>query len=216
MNADERKKELKELEEKINRKTKDFVEFGKSELALREDMISDQYREFYSESLNYIRNLNVVSGAIAPFSLVLLQISSLDLYKGFLILGFVLLLINILYMQYIMFSDLYSKDKNIVKAWLCHFFADSDLRNMEEKGCSESVDAMFDYIKHSEESERYLQANKAYFNEETIRNQSTIRRHLKISFWVLVIAVLAIVGSVVLPQVMDTIELLMSLINSYV
>jgi len=191
--------ELKKIQHEIDIRKKEFIEMSKPELNSIKDSISIQYQEFYKESLNHIRNISIASGTIAPFSLVLLQMSSLELYKELLILGFALLLVNIIYMQYVIFKDLHTKDKNIAKATLYHFFADTDLMNMNNEDSSKSVNAMFDYVKHKDTALSHLKTNKDYFEKETILTNSSLRKHLRISFYILAFGILFIVVSVVGP-----------------
>ena len=73
--------ELEEITKKLNDERSKFIAFSEPVLESIKEAINAQFRDYYSETLNYIRNISIVSGTVAPFSLLLFQATTLPLIK---------------------------------------------------------------------------------------------------------------------------------------
>lgn len=59
-------------------------------------LLNQEYELENNDHVNFLRNIIVTAGVVAPFSLTLLSVQSLEIQKSFLLLGFIILLTTIL------------------------------------------------------------------------------------------------------------------------
>ncbi len=80
--------EIKAAEEKIKALHETIIDDAKKQLESSQVLINNKIKEAIETYSNNVKNLGIVSGTVAPFSLSLLAISELNIYPPFLLAGF--------------------------------------------------------------------------------------------------------------------------------
>ncbi len=88
--------QLKDLETKIETSLKDFTEDITPKIEQINKFLDQEYEKEIDDQVNFLRNITVMAGVVAPFSLILLSEQYLEVQKTFLLIGFVLLLVTVL------------------------------------------------------------------------------------------------------------------------
>lgn len=141
---------LKQLENEVETSLKDFSANTVPQIDQINKLLNQEYEKEINDQINFLRNITVMAGVVAPLSLTLLLNQSLDIQKSFLILGFIFLLITVLV------TLIFSKKLTINKRYkdtpslaLNHIIAKSlvdDLSN-KKKPLSERTNTMVEILK---------------------------------------------------------------------
>lgn len=116
---------MEELEEKLKGNLTQILSLTDKNLVQRNEIFTLARKELLESYSNQIRNIGLISGAVAPFSLTLMQLSNLHLESGFLLFGFIVLMLNIVLSQYWLSRELSAKDSRIISANLNLIIAES-------------------------------------------------------------------------------------------
>lgn len=88
--------QLKQLENQIEVHLKDFGKSVTPTIGQINKLLDREYEKEIDDQINFLRNIAVMAGVVAPLSLTLLTNQSLNIEKPFLLAGFVLLLVTVL------------------------------------------------------------------------------------------------------------------------
>lgn len=80
-----------------------------------------------------IRNLGIISGVVAPFSLMLLQAEHINTNIYFLLAGFIVLVANIIFSQFLLHKELIKRNEKITNASVKYVFAFDSKRIIDDK-----------------------------------------------------------------------------------
>lgn len=122
-------------------------------------ILIDSYRE-------QIKDIAVVSGVIAPFSLMLLDVSKLNINVAVLLFGFIVLLINIVLSYIFLNYHLESENKKISSAeisWIISNSAKSIILD-KSKPSSDRVTSMSEYVQETSKMDNILGASHLDIN----------------------------------------------------
>lgn len=164
--------EIKKLEEELSQNLREFAESSKARLGQNRAIIDQQIKNQIEIYSNDIRNLSIISGTIAPFSLTLLTIEKLNSNVTLLILGFFLLLFNVILAQLFIRRHVSDRDIKSVKAEFNLWMAQYQLKEI-----TEGKFLPFDYLKSISESEKLLGVGP--FDTEIQKVRSILRRYHK-------------------------------------
>lgn len=195
--------EIKKLENELKDSLKKSIEISQVRLDQDRLMIDKKTKDQIEIYSNDIRNISIISGTIAPFSLTLLGITELGANLFLLITGFSLLLLNVVVAQYFIKKYSTDRDTKLVKAefnWLMAEFELKDVAN-EDLDPDQRLQKNFDYLKSIGESEKLLGVST--FNIEIQEVRSVLRRHHKITNLIFSAGAMCIVLSVIVGPVMN-------------
>ena len=150
----------KDLEAQISALSNTLVENAKLRLENNQVIIDARIKEAIEIYSNNIRNLGIVSGTVAPFSLSLLSIHTLNVYFPFLLAGFFILLINIVLSQQLLSKLSTDLDKKAIRAQFKHLMAESKIEEMQKTSVQGKATTMFECNKEIDESEKLLGVSK--------------------------------------------------------
>lgn len=88
--------QLKELESKIESSLKKFSDGIAPQIEQIKKVLDQEYEKEINDQIGFLKNIVVMAGVVAPFSLTLLTNQSLNVEKPFLLIGFILLLVTVL------------------------------------------------------------------------------------------------------------------------
>jgi hypothetical protein len=83
----------KQVEENLKISHKQFTH----EIDQAHNLLDQEYRKEIDEQIQFLNSITVIAGVVAPFSLILFSVQSLKIQTDFLLLGFVILLLTILF-----------------------------------------------------------------------------------------------------------------------
>ncbi len=148
----------KELEEKLRKYLKDFSLITKRNLESKGEILNEKIRGHIDLYSNSIRNLGIISGVVAPFSLTLLNVDRLDVNIVFLITGFVLLITNIAFSEMFLRTKLENENFKLNKANLEWIFASvhKDTISDEKMDFQKRMDSMDEYTKSTRALDKLL------------------------------------------------------------
>ncbi len=149
-NKDERIKKLEQEIIKLDKEQDNFVTLLEDELFNKEVQLKQNFEEHEKIKVSFLERLSVVSGVIAPLSLLLLNLDFV--YKPFVLISFSIFLINILIIQFFIHMYLNIKQRENIKK----FFKLSDyscliFKHKLEKRISKRVILYSDILKKHEE-----------------------------------------------------------------
>lgn len=194
-------KEINNLEDELDNKLKDFSEQGEFSLKQGRLEIDKSVRNIIEIYSNDIRNLSIISGTVAPFSLTLLTVEKLNSNIELLIIGFVLLLANIAIAQFLIRRVSTGQDKKSVSAQFNLIMAEFELENISNttKESNERVNYMSDFMKHFSEAENLLGLGKYNLGIQEVR--SKLRKYNKITNIIFSVGVSCIILSVIVNPI---------------
>lgn len=137
-----------------------IVDSAKLRLENNQIIINNKIKEAIEIYSNNIKNLGIVSGTVAPFSLSLLTISELNIYSPFLLSGFFILLVNIILSQQLLSEFSADLDKKTTRAQFKHFLAESEINKATTTPTQSKDSPIFEYLKEIEDSEKLLGISK--------------------------------------------------------
>ncbi len=189
--------EIKKLEEELAQKLKEASEVSKVRLDQNRSIIDQKLKDIIDTYSNDIRNISIISGTIAPFSLSLLSVQPLDSNAYILILGFAVLLVNIILAQFFLKKHSSEHDTRIVKAEFHWLMAESEFSELESPNTESSAKTLkfFDYIKSIGEAEKLLGISS--FNIEVQNIRAKLRGYNRITNWLFSAGAFCIILSVV-------------------
>lgn len=195
--------EIRRLEVELNATLEKFSATGKFRLEKNQSIVDKTVREIVEIYSNDIRNLSIISGTIAPFSLTLLQIEKLNTNAPSLILGFSILLLNIILAQFLIKKQLKDKDTASVRAQIHIFFAEQALKESTDPSIptTQRVSKNFDYIKEIDEVERLLGLSTMDVAIQDLR--SKLRKFNKLLNTLFAFGAFCIVLSVIINPVIE-------------
>lgn len=195
--------EIKNLQDELDKGLKDFSETGKLRLEQGRLEIDKRVKNIIEIYSNDIRNLSIISGTVAPFSLTLLTVEKLDSNIYLLILGFALLLLNITITQFFIRRLSEGQDVKSVKAQFNLMMAEFELENTGNttKDTTERVNQMFNYQKSISEAENLLDFGKYNLGIQEVR--SKLRKYNKITNLIFSLGALFIVLSVIVNPIIN-------------
>ncbi len=162
-------------------------------------IIDEKTQSIIENYSNDIRNLGIVSGTIAPFSLTLLGLNNtLDVNVYSLVSGFVLLLFNIVIAQLFIREHHEKNNKNLAKAEIKWIFAwdDSTKANDTRLEVRDRAIKQMDYIKGMSDLNELLGLTS--FNTELLSARARVRKYYKITTSVFLGGVIFIILSILL------------------
>ncbi|MDP3772355.1 MAG: hypothetical protein Q8Q94_03210 [bacterium] len=86
----------KKLENELETSLKNYSEGAFPQVERMHKLLDQEYEKEIDDQINFLRNITVMAGVVAPFSLTLLSDQSLGVQKPFLLIGFILLLSTVL------------------------------------------------------------------------------------------------------------------------
>jgi hypothetical protein len=149
---------VKELEKELEGLLAQSSKFAEDAVEQRNHVLNASVRELVTMHSEQIRNLGLVSGVVAPFSLTLLQIQTIDVSIPTLLFGFLLLLANIILSQFLLGKELNGKNRLMVKALLEYASASTNkftLTNTKQPSL-DRTNASFDLLKNIDEFDKLL------------------------------------------------------------
>ncbi len=173
MNGNEKlNKELDALNQRMLELTEGFVEQRYHILDVSEHNLINIHTE-------QIRNIGIVSGVVAPFSLTLLQIESIVVNAHILLSGFSVLIVNIAISQVILHIELSKKNKDITDASVGLNFVANSRENLENGISTSSGEIKFHdlYIRNLREVDKKLGISKN--NTESLMTKIRFRKYDK-------------------------------------
>ena len=200
-----KQKELKDLQEQIDQGLKDFLKLSETEVERISLLVSEKVEKQIKIYSNEARNISLISGVVAPLSLTLLTIEEIDLDKGLLITGFVILIFNIMLLQILNSINIKSEDKNLAKAQFNWMMADSSIFIMKNsrKDSSEKTLDMFKYHKYIEKARNHLGLNK--IDIQNIKILKNLRDFNNITNIIFIAGVGFIILSITVPLLLNVV-----------
>lgn len=122
MNPEEIENLKKELESSLDSSAK----ANKIQLENIRKLIDENIKDVINIYSTEIRNLSIISATIAPFSLTLLSETKFDINQLSLVLGFSVLIFNIILIQLFLNTLSRAQDKKIINADIKWIFAEGD------------------------------------------------------------------------------------------
>lgn len=196
-------KEIEDLNKKLEAGFEEQAQWAEERLAVAQAAIGNSIKEILSIFSNDIRNLGIVAGTVAPFSLTLLGVEKLEINILALILGFSLLLITIGLTQYFLYALSDSHDRKLRKAEVSWIFAEIGFWEMKNTNndTAKRTNGMFDYHKRIQEAERTLGTKALDPNILILRKK--LSSYNLIAFLLLITGLSLILASVILNPVSE-------------
>jgi hypothetical protein len=207
--------DVAKLQAEIDLKLKEFLQISKEDLQFRRKILDNQVKESIELYQNQIRNLGILSGVVAPFSLTLLNVETLDLNVTLLIFGFVVLLLNIILSLFFLHYFLRLIDTRIVKAELKWFAAESDKKAIIDNNFAtfERTMKVFDYTKNIDELDDLTGISA--LNSNLQKDRGLLRRNARRIVFLFTLGTTSIILSVfVEPLIYHVYNLTESLLNA--
>jgi hypothetical protein len=150
--------ELERLKRELNKGLLEFAQTGSELLEEKRKIVDEKIKSVIENYTAEIKNLALISGTVAPFSLTLLNVDRLQVSVPLLIYGFALLITNIIFSQFCLHRNLKNNDTKVVKAQIKGLFADlslSELKNETKEG-TDRVLKMYEYRENISEMDKLL------------------------------------------------------------
>jgi hypothetical protein len=193
--------EIIKLEEELSQKLKEGTELAKVRLDQNRGVIDEKLSGIVEVYSNDIRNISIISGTIAPFSLTLLSVQQLNSNAIVLIVGFAVLLLNIILAQFFLKKHISEHDVRLIKAEFHWLMADSEFKETIDENSESSTRVLkfMDYLKSMGEAEKLLGISA--FNIEIQNVRANLRLYNKITNTLFSLGAFCIVLSVVVNPV---------------
>lgn len=152
---------LRELEVEQKRLIKEFSDSIGNELEQKRLLLNNELRSLIGVYSDSIRNVSVISGVVAPFSLTLLGVVSLNLNVGFLLLGFAILIANIAISQLLLNVQIDLRHAKLGRAeldWISALLS-KDIIQGKRTNDSEKVTHMSEYVLSNQKLDKALGLN---------------------------------------------------------
>lgn len=192
--------EITKLETELKSQLDEFSKIAAKHLEQTQKVIESDTKNLIDIYSNEIKNLGIISATVAPFSLALLTTNDLDVHIPFLIIGFALLIFNIILTQSFLYFQSKDYDRRVARAQLKWFFAQGDLSEINDstKTTSERASKNFDFYKNISESEQLLGISK--YDLTSSKSRYTLRRYRSVSMIFFIVGTIYIILSVsILP-----------------
>lgn len=164
-------KSQQQLKEELEVVYKNMSDSGKVYLEQTRKILDNNVKDVINIYSNEIRNLALISGTIAPFSLALLGTEKLNTNIGILLLGFSLLVINIIIAQFFLKKQSKDNDKKLAHAEISWIFASADLESIEgDKELLDKDSKIPDYIKNTDKVSNFLGLDSMNNNIQIVRS----------------------------------------------
>ena len=163
----------KELKDELNRLLSQVHENGNVFLNQTRDLIQNELEELISTYSKETRNLAIISGTIAPFSLTLLGLEKLNVNAAILLTGFSVLLLNIVLAQYFIFTLSRKHDHKVNRALINQILAEATLSGIG----ADTVSTIPDYLKNVSELEKWLSLDKRRLDLELLQIRKNIKNY---------------------------------------
>lgn len=187
----------KELKEKLNGVVNQIHKDGEVFLDQTRGLIQNELKELVSLYSKETRNLAIISGTVAPFSLTLLGLEKLNINAAILLLGFSILLLNIVLAQYFIFSLSKRHDHKVNRAMVNQILAEGTLPQIG----SDTVSAIPDYLGNVDELGKWLSLNKGRLDLELTQTRKDIKIYYLFVIGFFTAGTVAIVSSVVINPI---------------
>ncbi|MCE9628598.1 MAG: hypothetical protein K8Q91_01245 [Candidatus Vogelbacteria bacterium] len=195
-------KDLGDLNSTIETGYVKISKHGNARLANLQDAISSTTKELLAVYSNDMRNLGIVAGTVAPFSLTLLGANQFDINNLALMFGFSFLLYAIILSQFFLFrlSDAY--EHRTSRAEISWVFAQFGLWQMEDvnNDSTKRINGMFDYQKRTREVEGHLGLNNTP-SPHLLVLRKKLRSYNLITLLLVTSGIILILGSVVINPI---------------
>jgi hypothetical protein len=186
----------KHLEKKIADGYQDLSEQGVKRLNRAHSLANATRKELLNSFSNEVRNLGIVAGIVAPFSLSLLTVEGLAILPLILIAGFCVLLAVIGLSQYFAQNNLRIQHKNLIDIEMDLLSADFNREMMlNQKDPLKQAESMFDFVRHADSADRNL--TEEILNQNLIRLRSKNLSQAKILFYLLIVGLSLLAISVI-------------------
>ena len=193
---------LHKLEEELKASLKSISDSGKVHLEQTRRMLDENVKDVINVYSNDIRNITLISGTIAPFSLALLETEKINASIPLLLLGFSLLIINIILAQYYLKKQAWNNDKKLGSAELSLICATTDLWSIEsEKELSERTSRIPEYIKNTDAVNNFLGLDSRNMNIQIVRSE--LRKQTGTINFIFSVGTLCIILSVLINPLIE-------------
>lgn len=190
--------EIEKLKQELKESLHASAASNEAQLEQSRKILDDNVKSVIEVYSIEVRNLALVSGTVAPFSLSLLVATNVDINTPMLLSGFVLLMLNIIVSQLFIKSLSKNNDKSITRAevhWLFAGFHQNVVRDTSED-VSKRVLKNYDYAKEINNMNEKLGLSRFNLNIQHLR--SKVRLYNSVTNILFMFGCIAIVISVVL------------------
>lgn len=199
--------ELKKLLEQASNLTSNDVE-------QRFQILNTAARDLIAFHTDQIRNLGIISGVVAPFSLMLLQIENINTNFHLLLLGFVILVVNIILSQFFLHRELVTKNEKITNASIKYVFAFDSKRTMEDEKqeLGNRTNGLFDYSKNLREFDKLLGLTP--HDTEALKEKARLKQNSRYAISIFSVGcafiILSIIVNPILRYLAETLQVIRS------
>ena len=127
------------LKDELNNLHEQFLNLTEGGLEQRYHILNSAEQNLVHSHSEQLRNVGIISGVVAPFSLTLLQLDSVDVNVYLLLMGFGILIINIALSQILLHRELAKKNKLVTDASVKLNFASICRENLQNRDCTKKV-----------------------------------------------------------------------------
>lgn len=169
--------QIKQLEAQLENSLAQFSSSAETTIQDRSQILNATVRELIELHSNQIKNIGLISGVVAPLSLALLQAKDIDVNIIFLLLGFILLVTNIVLSQILLGQELNRKNRLMSKATLEYISASTSKLTMEDKKqqSSERTNLVYDFVKNIDEFDKLLAISP--YSVEPMSTNARLRKY---------------------------------------
>lgn len=190
--------DIEKLENELKERLKQSAEISRQQLQYIRADITKRVQDVIQIYSNSLRNLGIISGTVAPFSLTLLGVEKLNTNLPFLLLGFSFLLGNIILTQFLLNKEATKDDVHIVKAQMQVFYAEGNLEKVEDINeiSNNRVLSNFDYLENIRSIEKLL-GDGSHIDQNLTKLRANLRKYNKFSLFVFTLGTFFIIFSVI-------------------
>ena len=197
MNEEDRKNQIKELGEKIEASLKESQELNRSTLSVLRGRVESSVGELLLSFSTEVRNMRVLSGTVAPFSLTLLAVSGLDTSIPALLSGFCILLLNIILIQLYLQFEADQQFEQTIRSEMNLGMAEID-NELLTSSSSDSTDRVSKSLALYTSINSIQRTLSNTLNPESLKARAQLRKFSRISTFLFVGGVFLIAVSVVI------------------
>jgi len=194
---------IKNMEQEVEKLLKEFSENSKIHLDQRRKILDEKIRDIINIYSNDIRNLSIISGVVAPFSLTLLGLEKLNVNSPILLIGFSLLILNIVLSQLFLNQQVNKDYGRISRADAEWLFAsiDQDEIGSDPKYSADKVLKQSEILKNFDKLDNDLGLKTP--NIDLFKKREAVRKRNKITIIIFAFGTIAIVLSVIVNPIMN-------------
>lgn len=204
--------EMEDLQRKVSASLREFSKITSGNLEMSRKILNDSTSNLIELYSNHIRNLGIISGVVAPFSLSLLTIDRISIDLGLLIIGFSLLLLNIVISQVVLSRQLLSKDQMLRRAESRWVMAEMSKSMIEDEKLDTAQRTMqtFEYSRNFSELSQLLGLES--LNIEPLKVKSELRTYTRYLYLLFSVGCSSIIASTFFTIFLDWVVSFLNLI----